>query len=379
MRFIHISDLHIGKRVNEFPMIEDQKYILKQILTIAEDEKVSAAIIAGDIYDKSLPSAEAIELFDQFLTRLAEKKIKVFGISGNHDSAERVGYCADIISHQGIYLSKPYDGELQCVEVEDEFGTLNVYLMPFIKPANVRRFDENIEIGSYEDAVKSVLRRSNINAEHRNVLVAHQFVTHNGLQPERSDSEVISIGGLDNIDSSAFKDFDYVALGHIHGPQKVGRPTIRYSGSPLKYSFSEVSHKKSVTIVDLHEKENVQMKQVRLRPLKDMKKLKGSIAELLSSDFYETIDTNDYYHITLTDEAVMDAIGKLRMVYPNIMRLEFESSNSENSTQRAILEKIELSNTLVMFEEFYEKQNGRKMDQEKREVIVKLLDEEVKA
>ncbi|QRN86194.1 exonuclease SbcCD subunit D [Clostridia bacterium] len=377
MRVIHISDLHLGKRVNEFPMMEDQKHIIEQILAIAEDEEVSAVIIAGDIYDKSLPSAEAIELFDQFLTNLAEKKIQVFGISGNHDSAERVGYCAEIMCHQGIHLCKPYNGKLQCIEVMDKFGPLNIYLMPFIKPANVRRFDENIEIGSYEDAVKSVLRSANINPESRNLLLAHQFVTHNGVQPERSDSEVISVGGLDNIDSSVFKDFDYVALGHIHRPQNVGRPTIRYSGSPLKYSFSEVNHNKSVTIVELREKGTVLLKEVALTPIRDMKKLKGSITELLSSDFYESINTNDYYHITLTDEAVMDAIGKLRMVYPNIMRLEFESSSVEDSRKSVAMEKIELSNTLEIFEEFYERQNGTKMDQTKRDIIVKLLSEEV--
>lgn len=375
MKFLHLGDLHIGKRVNEFPMIEDQRYIFNQILEIAEKEQVDGAILAGDIYDKALPSGESVELFDMLLTSLSEMGLQVYGISGNHDSAERIGYGSRIMVHRGVHLSKSYNGELESIKLTDDYGPLCIYLLPFIKPANVRRFDETIEIGSYEDAVKSVLRRSSIGTDSRNILVAHQFVTNNGIEPERSDSEVVSVGGIDNIDASVFKDFDYVALGHIHRPQRVGRETIRYAGSPLKYSFSEVCHRKSVTIVDVRAKGDVQLKQIELIPQRDMKKIKGSIAELLSLDFYTKLNTNDYYHVTLTDEAVMDAIGKLRMVYPNIMRLEFESSEAERVAELRVLEKMELSSTMEIFEEFYDMQNGRQMDESRKAIIRELLSE----
>lgn len=375
MKFLHLGDLHIGKRVNEFPMIEDQRYIFNQILEIAEKEQVDGAILAGDIYDKALPSGESVELFDMLLTRLSEMGLQVYGISGNHDSAERIGYGSRIMVHRGVHLSKSYGGELESIALNDDYGSLRIYLLPFIKPANVRRYDEDIEIGSYEDAVKSVLRRSSIGTDSRNILVAHQFVTYNGTEPERSDSEVVSVGGLDNIDASVFKQFDYVALGHIHRPQRIGRETIRYAGSPLKYSFSEVNHRKAVTIVDVRAKGDVQLKQIELIPQRDMKKIKGSIAELLSLDFYTKLNTNDYYHVTLTDEAVMDAIGKLRMVYPNIMRLEFERSESERAAELRVLEKMELSSTMEIFEEFYDMQNGRQMDESRKSIIRELLSE----
>ena len=376
MRLVHLGDLHIGKRVNEFPMIEDQRYIFDRILDITKDEQVDGVILAGDIYDKALPSAEAVELFDLFLTRLVEQNVKIFGISGNHDSAERIGYGSRIMSHRGVHLSKPYGGNLQHVEVTDEFGSLTIHLLPFIKPANVRPFDQDIEIGSYEDAVRAVLRRNSVDRESRNILVAHQFVTNNGQEPERSDSEVISVGGVDNIDVSVFQEFDYVALGHIHRPQHVGRETVRYAGSPLKYSFSEATHQKTLTIVELRDKGEVSLKHVALLPRRDMKKIKGSLDLLLSEPFYAELDTNDYYHVTLTDEAVMDAIGKLRMVYPNIMRLEFERSEAERLADQKVLEKMEMNDVFEIFEEFFDMQNGRKMDAMRRDIIHDLLSEE---
>ena len=373
MRFLHLGDLHIGKRVNEFPMIEDQRYIIGQILDIAASEGVDGVILAGDIYDKSLPSAEAVDVFDGLLTAMADRGLQVYGISGNHDSAERVGYGSSIMSHKGVHLSRPYNGTLQSVEVEDDFGKLTIYLLPFVKPANVRRYDEEIETGSYEDAVRSVLSSGQVNPRERNVLIAHQFVTCNGVEPERSDSEVVSVGGMDNIDVSVFRDFDYVALGHIHRPQQVGRATVRYAGSPLKYSFSEAHHKKSVVVVDVLEKGVVRLKLVEVRGVRDMRKIRGSINELLAPDYYSRLDTNDYYHVTLTDEAVMDAIGKLRMVYPNIIRLEFEISESERRAEQRVLETMELSSAMDIFTEFYEMQNGREMDQRRRAIVEGLL------
>ena len=317
MKFLHLSDLHIGKRVNEFSMLEDQEYILTKIINIIDDEKPDAVVVAGYVYDKSVPSAEAVQLFDDFLCRLAHRKLQVFVISGNHDSAERMAFGGRLMDISGVHMSPVYNGKVEAISLDDEFGRINFFMLPFVKPANVRRFFEDAEIESYTDAVRVAVENMNVNADERNVIVTHQFVTG----AEKCESEEISVGGSDNVDASVFDAFDYVTLGHIHGPQNIGSERVRYCGTPLKYSFSEAKHKKSVTVVEMGEKGSLEIRTVALVPKRDMREIKGTYAEITLKDNYINTNTDDYMHITLTDEEdIPDAIGKLRVIYPNLMK-----------------------------------------------------------
>ena len=358
MKLIHLSDLHLGKRVNEFSMLEDQEFILTKIINIIDGEKPDAVIIAGDVYDKSVPSAEAVQLFDDFLCRLAKRKLHVFVISGNHDSAERMAFGGRLMEMSGVHMSPVCNGNVEPISLEDEFGRVNFYMLPFVKPANVRRFFENSEIESYTDAVRASVESMNVNTAERNVIITHQFVTG----AERSESEEISVGGSDNVDASVFDCFDYTALGHIHGPQNIGSERIRYCGTPLKYSFSEAKHKKSVTVVDLREKGNLEVRTVALEPKRDMREIKGTYAEITLKENYINTDTDDYMHITLTDEDdIPDAIGKLRVIYPNLMKLDYDNNRTRTGAKLDIIENIELRSPLDLFSEFYENQNNQPM------------------
>lgn len=377
MRILHTSDLHIGKRVNEFSMIEDQEYILKEMLKIVDEHKPDGFIIAGDIYDKSIPGVEAVSLFDWFLTELHIRKLAVFIVSGNHDSSERIDFGGRIMEDNNIYIGGTYNGQLQKVTIHDEVGPINVYLMPFIKPATIRRFYPDIEIETYEEAAEAIIDNSDIDIWERNILVAHQFITSAGKEPERSESEVISLGGLDNIDSTVFDSFDYVALGHIHGPQRIGRDTVRYSGSPLKYSFSESRHNKSVTIVDIGEKGRVDFNKLPLIPLRDMREIKGPIEMLIDPAIYSQANTLDYIHATITnEEEIYDGIGTLRSVYPNVMRLDFENSRTAfNASAKMAALDVEQKSSMELFEEFYENQNNSPMSEYKRNIMMELFEE----
>ena len=358
MKLIHLSDLHLGKRVNEFSMLEDQEFILTKIINIIDGEKPDAVIIAGDVYDKSVPSAEAVQLFDDFLCRLAKRKLHVFVISGNHDSAERMAFGGRLMEMSGVHMSPVCNGNVEPISLEDEFGRVNFYMLPFVKPANVRRFFEDAEIESYTDAVRATVESMNVNTAERNVIITHQFVTG----AERSESEEISVGGSDNVDASVFDCFDYTALGHIHGPQNIGSERIRYCGTPLKYSFSEAKHKKSVTVVDLREKGNLEVRTVALEPKRDMREIKGTYAEITLKENYINTDTDDYMHITLTDEDdIPDAIGKLRVIYPNLMKLDYDNNRTRTCAKLDIIENIELRSPLDLFSEFYENQNNQPM------------------
>lgn len=369
MKFLHLGDLHIGKRVNEFPMIEDQRVILQQILEIALRENISGVIIAGDIYDKSVPSTEAIALFENFIEQLVNAKIKAFIVSGNHDSAERLSAFSNLISNSGIYIAKSYSGKLLPVECGED---INIWLLPFIRPADVRRFHPDVEIGSYNDAVQKVLDNIEIDNTKTNILVAHQFVIANGKAPETSDSEVCSLGTLDSVDYSLFNDFDYVALGHIHKPQSMGRKQVRYCGSPLKYSFSEVNHKKSVSIIEVNNK-NITVETVELEPLHDMKEVTGDIISLLKMDKDES-----YMHITLTDSNVIDAKSKLENIFPNIMQLDFEESDVGAFSSKN-LKEIKEKSLVEHFSEFFEKQTANKLNEQETEVILNLLENSAEA
>ncbi len=371
MKFIHLSDLHLGKRVNEYSMLEDQESILKEIIHIIDAEKPDGVMIAGDVYDKSVPSAEAVQLFDNFLVQLAKRKLEVFVISGNHDSPERMAFGSRIMDAGGIHISPAYQGELVSYSMRDEYGTVDVYLMPFIKPVQVRRFCED-EITSYTDAVRFVISKLNINAENRNVLVTHQFVTGS----VRSESEEISVGGSDQVDADVFEPFDYVALGHLHSPQNCGSERIRYCGTPLKYSFSEARDHKSVTVVELAEKGTVSYRTIDLIPQHDLVELRGSYAELTLKSFYEgTTWQEDYTHITLTDEEdIPDAIGKLRVVYHRLMKLDYDNKRTRTSLEIGGAVDVESKSPLELFSDFYELQNNQPMSPEQSEYMKSLIE-----
>ncbi len=371
MKFVHLSDLHVGKRVNEFSMIEDQKYVLKQILNIINGEDPDGVIIAGDVYDKTVPSAEAVEVFDEFLVALSNRRAEVFIISGNHDSPERLSFASRIMKREGIHISPVYNGHAEKIVMRDVHGELSVYLLPFVKPVTVKKFFPDEEIVSYTDALRAAVGEMNVSRDARNLLVTHQFVTG----ALRSESEEVSVGGSDNVDASVFDAFDYVALGHIHGPQDIVKGRIRYSGTPLKYSFSEASHQKSVTVVELAEKGDVEVRTVPLTPLRDMKRIKGKYCELVEKEFYEgTTYRDDYIHITLTDEDdVPDAVIKLRTVYRNLMKLDYDNRRTRHAS--VITEDAEARNKspLTLFGEFYEKQNGAPMSEEQEEFVKALI------
>lgn len=376
MKFMHLSDLHIGKRVNEFSMIEDQIYILQKILELADKEKPDAILIAGDVYDKNLPTIDGVNLLDDFLSGLHERKIPVFMISGNHDSADRLNFASRILRNNDVYIAGTYQGEIARFTIKDGQGPVNIYLLPFVKPAIASVYHEGVE--SYHDAVKAILSAANVNKTERNILVAHQFVTAGDISPECCDSENISVGGLDNVDVSVFDDFDYVALGHLHGPQQIGRDTVRYAGSPLKYSFSETNQKKSVTMVTINNKEEIIQEYIRLIPLRDMRQLKGPIDELLNPKNYKNGNTMDYIHATLTDEEeIYDAIGRIRSIYPNVMRIDFDNSKTKpNETAKLAAEDIIRKDPLWLFEEFFKNQNNVPMSDEQHEIMKKLLMEQ---
>ena len=359
MKLIHLSDLHIGKRVNEFSMMEDQEYILKQILKIIDDEAPDGVIIAGDVYDKPVPSAEAVELFDDFVVRLSNRSLPVYIISGNHDSPERLAFGNRLMSASGIHFSSVYNGAAERFELTDEYGTTAIYMLPFVKPSNVRRFYPDDKIESYTEAIAVAVREMQVNPDNRNIIITHQFVTG----AERSDSEDVSVGGTDNVDASVFDGFDYVALGHIHRPQNVGGETVRYCGSPLKYSFSEAPYEKSVTVVELQEKGNTSVRTVPLAPMREMVELKGAYEELTLKSFYEnTSYREDYVHITLTDEEdIPDVVQKLRVIYRNLMKLDYDNKRTRHQTEINGAEDVAVKSPLELFAEFYEAQNGAAM------------------
>ena len=372
MKFIHLSDLHLGKRVNEFSMIGDQTYILGEILRIVDREAPDAVLIAGDVYDKPVPSAEAVSLFDDFLTSLSKKELQVFVISGNHDSSERLAFGSRLIGKSGIHLSPVWNGKVGPHVLRDEFGEVNVYMLPFIKPVQVRHYFPDEEIKTYTDALQTAIREMHMQPEGRNVLMTHQFVTG----AERSESEEISVGGADNVDASVFDGWDYVALGHLHGPQNAGSERIRYCGTPLKYSFSEIRHEKSVTVVELKEKGSLSVRCVPLVPLRDMAEIRGTYEELMRKSFYEnTTYENDYMHIILTDEEdVVEGAAKLRTVYRNFMKLDYDNKRTRHTEAITGTADAETKTPLELFSELYEKQNGAPMSEEQEAFVTGLIE-----
>ena len=371
MKFIHISDLHLGKRIYEYSLLEEQVHILNQIIEITDSEKPDGVLIAGDVYDKPIPPAEAVKLFDDFLVRLSQRKTEVFVISGNHDSPERIAFGARIMSAGGIHLSPVYNGEIEPFSMSDEYGKVNVYMLPFVKPAHVRCFCDE-EIASYTDAIRAAVSKMRINSAERNVLVTHQFVTG----AARCESEEISVGGSDNVDAAVFEPFDYVALGHLHSPQNCGSPKIRYCGTPLKYSFSEVKDTKSVTVAELLEKGNMRYKTIELTPLHELVELKGTYEEITLKSFYEnTTWREDYTHITLTDEEdIPDAISKLKPIYQRLMKLDYDNKRTRNNAIIESAESVETKSPLELFADFYMLQNNQPMSGEQTDFMKELIE-----
>lgn len=371
MKLLHLSDLHLGKRVNEFSMLEDQKYILNQILQIVINEQVNTVLIAGDVYDKSVPSAQAVTLFDDFLTRLEALECTVLLIAGNHDSPERLAFGAHLLQKSRVYLSPVFDGRLTCCTLNDEYGQLDVWLMPFLKPSVVRPFYPEDTMESYQDAAAVVLRSNPPHQGRRSILVAHQFVTG----AKTGGSEELSVGGAENIDAALFAAYDYVALGHIHSPQRVGRETVRYCGSPLKYSLSEARGTKSVTLITFNQPGEIDIKLCPLTPLHDLRTIRGTYDEVTARTFYEGTATDDYLHITLTDETeVLDAVGKLRSIYPNVMRVDYDNTRTRAGASMPEATMQDKATPMELFCRFFEWQNEKPLTERQRALLEKEIE-----
>jgi len=373
---MHLADLHLGKRVNGFSMMEDQEYILNRILEIMEEEQPDGLLIAGDVYDKTIPPAEAVRRMDDFLTAVAAKHVSVFLISGNHDSAERVAFGHQLMQGSGIWISPVYDGTIRHHTLEDRWGEVNIYLIPFLRPSVVRSFFPDVEIEDYTDALRTIIEDLQVDTSRRNVVLAHQFVTAAGALPETCDSEQLSVGGLDRVDGSVFSPFDYTALGHLHGPQRVGSETIRYAGSPLKYSFSELHQKKSVTVVELRAKGETEIRQIPLQPRREMTEMRGTFEEILEEARKKGAPQTDYYHMILTDEIdVVDALSRLREYYPNIMLLDYDNRRTRSQKEVEQLDRVEERTPGELFAALYEQQNGQEMDSDRKEYLDGLIRE----
>ena len=375
MKFLHLADLHIGKRLNEFLMLEDQSYALEQVLKICSEKNIDAVLISGDIYDRSIPTAEAVKLFDMFLTKLSEKNIIVFIISGNHDSPQRLEFGAAIMQNKNVYIESVFKGGIKKITLNDEYGSINVYMLPFIRPGEVK--GENSQtFDDYTAAADYLIGKAAPNKTQRNIIMSHQFVVSADEEPQRCDSEVIAIGGLDSIESYVYNGFDYVALGHLHSPQRVGSDNIRYSGSLLKYSFSEIKHKKSVPVVTMKKKGDINIELVPITPLRDMRQVKGKIDDIILQAKTDK-NSRDYIKAIITDEdEVYDAIGRLRAVYPNIMKIEFENKRSVfNEDSKTAPSKLIGRSPLELFDEFFKLQNNVEMNEEQKKIVFDIFKE----
>ena len=356
MRFLHLGDLHLGKSLGDFDLIGDQKYILDQMLAVIRERTVDAVLIAGDVYDKAIPSEAATNLLDYFLCCLAETGVKTFLISGNHDSDDRLNYGSRLFQDNQIFISSVFRGELEKYTVEDEQGEVDVYLLPFVKASQVRHYFPDAKIDSYDDAVRVIIEHAHLDRQKRNVIVAHQFVAGRSEDPVLAGSESIgtqSVGLVEKISYDCFDPFDYVALGHIHSPQKVGREEVRYAGSPLKYSLSEVNHIKSVPLVTLGEKGKVSVELIPLSPMRDLRHIKGSIRELLDKKHVQSPE--DFIYATLTDEEIIgDAMGIFQQVYPNTVKIDYDNSHTREIEQVDLSHIVENKSFSELISDFYQ-------------------------
>ena len=350
MKFLHLSDLHLGKQMNDSLLADQEAVLLGQVVPIARRENVDAVLIAGDVYQRATPQAEAVALFDRFVSELAAMGRQVFIISGNHDSAQRISYFSALVRSVGVYVTEAFEGRMQSVTLSDEYGELTVWMLPFLRPQQVKRFLPEEKIVTYQDAMQAVLRQTPIDGKKRNILLCHQFITG----AVKSDSEEHTVGGLDQIDAAVFDAFDYVALGHIHRPQRVRRETLRYAGSPLKYSFSEADYGKSVPVVDVREKGCIDVHTVPLSPMRDVRRVEGMMDELMRMPYSE-----DYVWVTVHDECVPpDARVTLSGVFPNIMKFSIVNSKTKTDLDVTAAQRMESKSVVELFADFYRLQNN---------------------
>ena len=371
MKFLHIGDLHLGKTLFDFDLIEDQRYILDQILCIAEKESVDGVLIAGDVYDKSVPSEAATKLLDYFLIELTKREIKVFMVSGNHDSDERLNYGSTLFASNQIFISAVFDGTLHRQSFAEEDTKINIYMLPFVKASQVRHYFPDEKIESYDDAVQTIIRNTDINKSNKNILVAHQFVSGKGEDPALAGSESVgtqSVGLVEKIGYDCFDDFDYVALGHIHSPQKVGREEIRYAGSPLKYSLSEANNEKSVSLITVSAEERVKIELVPLKPMRNVRHITGTLKELLDKKNVKAPE--DFIYATLTDEDIInDAMGIFQQVYPNTVRIDYDNSHTREIEQVDISKIAENKSFPELIGDFYRLMYGCEITEEEMDVM----------
>lgn len=371
MKFLHIGDLHLGKTLNGFDLIEDQRYILDQILDIADKESIDGVLIAGDVYDKSVPSESATKLLDYFLIKLAQKEIKVFMVSGNHDSDDRLNYGSALFASNQIFISAVFDGTLHKQSFADGDTEIDIYMLPFVKASQVRHYFPDEDIKNYDDAVRTIIKNTFINPQNKNILVAHQFVAGKGEDPALAGSESIgtqSVGMVEKIGYDCFDVFDYVALGHIHSPQRVGRDEIRYSGSPLKYSLNEVHNEKSVSLITVSAEKKIIIELVSLKPMRDMRHLRGTLKELLDKKNVKAPD--DFIYATLTDEDLInDAMGIFQQVYPNTVRIDYDNSHTREMEQVDISRIAENKSFSELIEDFYRLIYGCEITEEEMDVM----------
>ena len=371
MKLIHLGDLHLGKSLGDFDLIKDQEYILGQVLKLVDDEKIDAVLIAGDVYDKAIPSEAATRLLDSFLNQLAKRQVSTFLISGNHDSDDRLNFGSMLFESNHIYISAIFNGHLDKHVIRDGEKEVNIYLLPFVKASQVRHFFPDEKIESYEDAVRVILRDAEIDKEKCNVLVAHQFVAGKGEDPALGGSESAgtqSVGLVEKIGYDIFDEFDYVALGHIHSPQRIGRDELRYSGSPLKYSLSEVNNEKSVPVITIDEKGNVGIELFPLKPMRDMRHIKGKISDLLNTANVHS--TEDFIYATLTDEDIInDAMGIFQKTYPNTVKIDYDNSHTREIEQVDISKIAQNRSFTELINDFYSLIYGCEISDEEMDVM----------
>lgn len=377
MKFLHLADLHIGKTVNNYSMLEDQRHVFGQIMACIEAERPDAVLIAGDVYDRAVPGVEAVRLFDDFLTGLAKQDVAVILIAGNHDSPERLSYASRLLQEQKLHLCGQLEGPLKAVTLPDAFGEVKVWMLPFVKPGGLRALYPDRQIESYADAVRVALKETPIDYGQRNVLLSHQFYTAAGVTSIRSESELNPVGGLDAVDAGLLAGFDYVALGHLHGPQAVGN-SVRYAGSPLKYSFSEWRQTKSLTLVELGEKGDVRLRELPIHPLRDLREIRGPLERLLSAEVSAQGNREDYLRVVLTDEEeLIDPMGKLRAVYPHVMSLDFEKERGNQADSAVMeLEALEALSPYELFSQFFLERSGSAMSREQALIVRELMEKE---
>ena len=379
MKNLHLADLHLGKRVNEKSMIEDQKYILDQIITLIKEESVGIVLLCGDIYDKSIPTIEAIHLLDEFLDQLSKMAIKVLMISGNHDSIDRLSFGKSLFTRSNLYIASQFENEIEKITVKENGITVNFYMLPFVKSAYISHIFQ-LQTDSYEECFRYLIEHTKIDEEETNILLSHQFVTANKKNPELSDSETSSLGGIDNIDFHIFDPFDYVALGHIHKPQAMGREMVRYAGSILKYSFSEIHMDKKATILTIDAKKEISLSFHPLKPLRDMREIECSLEELLKKQC-EIGNQEDYMHVILTDEEqILDAIGKVRTIYPNVMQISFKNRRHMKQLESAQIKEDQISDQspAELFEQFYKMQNHIDLDEKRLQLVLSVFEEVIR-